>query len=234
MSQNGYHLRVTVKKEEAPKLTEQLVCLLNPQKYVVGFEKKGDNEHIHCHLEFTEDKTNYHNSAAGKTWRSALFKKLGYAGAYNFQKVEKTDEKNILYVIKELSILKHNFSDEEFDDYKQKTEIINEDKKKDTRHKLLELIKQKVKDIPPVFLSDLDDIDGDYQQGESAFYKLNPKYPHKLSQIALLIHNIYIDEWDKDPPTVHMRGYVLYISQKLQTINNIDEYYTRMFGDPLD
>lgn len=229
MSKNGFHLRVTVKKQAAKQLTIDLVAAFKPLKYVVGFEKKGDNEHIHWHIEFCQDKTSYHHSNAGKTWRSALFKKLGFAGEYNFQRVEKSDEQNILYVIKDLDVLQHNLSQEEFEEYQQKTQIINADKKLDVRQKLLARIKDKIKDIPPtkkaLTKSDLDD---DYE------VHLNKHYPHRLYQISALIHDIYVDEWDKDPPTMHMKGYTLYIASKISLSFDTKSYYAKLYNEDME
>jgi len=229
MSKNGFHLRVTVKKQAAKQLTLDLVAAFKPLKYIVGFEKKGDNEHMHWHIEFSPEKTIYHHSNAGKTWRSALFKKLGFAGEYNFQRVEKTDEQNILYVMKELDVLQHNLSQEEFEEYQQKTLIINADKKLDVRRKLLARIKDKIKDIRPAVIikkkSDLDDDDEVH---------LNKYYPHRLYQISAMIHDIYVDEWDKDPPTMHMKGYTLYIASKISLSFDVKAYYAKLYNEDME
>lgn len=212
----SFHVRVTLSRLEAPKVSKQIVEYFKPAQYICGYEEKGDNKHMHMHLEFDEpEDAAYLVSDAGKSYKSTYFKKIGYAGKYYFK--ECTDpHANKLYVTKDLDIISHNYEEEDYDEIMNATNNINKNKKMDQREKLLEAFLEHYKDTPLMVTKSTGVGDVEY---------CNPEYPYKLWQIAKWIHWHYITKYNKEPPARHhMIGYYLFIASKNGTFND-EEYY---------
>jgi len=203
----SYHLRVTITRLDAPALIAKYLDAFLPMLYVFAYEEKGDNHHIHAHLEYNENK-----GVPAKQTISDFFKKNNLQGKYYHKSVKKDDNSNLLYVTKDLDILKHNVAELEMDEILNKTKAINKDKKTHARHKMLE----RVRASQQLYLDELAQL---ATVNDNEFPAALPPPPFaKLSDIAIFIMNIYIDEYDKEPPLAHMRGYVLYIAQKLYSL----------------
>jgi len=200
----SYHLRVTITRLDAPALIAKYLDAFLPMLYVFAYEEKGDNHHIHAHLEYNENK-----GVPAKQTISDFFKKNNLQGKYYHKSVKKDDNSNLLYVTKDLDILKHNVAELEMDAILNKTKAINQDKKTHARHKMLE----RVRASQQLYLDELAQL---ATVNDNEFPDALPPPPFaRLSDIAVFIMNIYIDEYDKEPPLAHMRGYVLYIATKL-------------------
>jgi uncharacterized protein (UPF0297 family) len=132
----------------------------------------------------------------------------------------------------------------------QKTKEIEEDKKLDQRHKLLNAFTKSLE-------STIKLIDGtaaiinkmeycprtdpahikSYEEAKSNLrFHLNKI---TLSYISQFIHNVYINDYDKEPPLNHIRGYTLYIASKYRghykieenLQNQVQNYYAKMFPE---
>ena len=218
----AFHVRVTLTRDESVKVSKQIVEYFKPKQYIVGYEEKGDNKHMHMHIEFDEpEDAAYLVSAAGKSYKAAYFKKIGYAGKYYFK--ECTDPyANKLYVAKDLDIICHNYEEEEYDEIINATTKINENKKMDQKDKLLEAFREEFKDVPK-YVQKPDDLD--------EIMILNDERPHKLSDIADWIHWHYINKYNKAPPAPHlMREYMIWIAS-LEKVMDTKAYYYNMFKD---
>jgi len=202
----SYHLRVTITRSDAPALIEKYLDAFHPMLYVFAYEEKDDNHHIHAHLEYNENK-----GVPAKQTISDFFKKNNLQGKYYHKSVKKDDNSNLLYVTKDLDIIRHNVAELKMDEILNKTKAINKDKKLHARHKMLE----RVRAAQQEYLNELAKL------GASEDFEFPPEdsliMPFaKMSDIAIFIMNIYINEYDKEPPLAHMRGYVLYIATKLR------------------
>lgn len=223
-----YHLRITAKWAEIEKgLIRDFLIKFEPATYVFSEEiSKQDVIHIHGHLEYEE--------APSKSTLSDLFKRYKLSGLYYHKQLVKDKENNLLYVCKDLNIKSHNLEQYELDEIISKTTAINEDKKRDTRHKLLELYNKwfddnynnyVIKTVNEITLT------------EETTHKITEfdTYINELDNIAMFINDLYIEVWDKEPPLAHLSGYVLYIAtkinSKLNCINfyDIKKFYTRRF-----
>ena len=204
----SYHLRVTITRSDAPALIEKFLDAFLPALYVFAYEEKDANHHIHAHLEYNENK-----GVPAKQTISDFFKKNNLQGKYYHKSVKKDDNSNLLYVTKDLNILRHNVAELAMDEILNKTKAINKDKKLHARHKLLE----RVKASQQLYLDELAQL-GVTDENEFTLLTVPPPPFAKLADSAVFIMNIYVDEYDKEPPLAHMRGYVLYIATKLITM----------------
>jgi len=204
----SYHLRVSITREEAQAFIPKFLDAFLPMLYVFAYEEKDSNHHIHAHLEYNENK-----GVPKKQTLSDFFKKNNLQGKYYHKSVKKDDNSNLLYVTKDLDILKHNVAELAMDEILNKTKAINKDKKLHARHKILEKVRA-------VQLKYLDELKQLAITADNEFPPENIPTPPfcKMSDIAVFIMNLYIDEYDKEPPLAHMRGYVLYIATKLITL----------------
>jgi len=219
-SNHCFHLRISGEKEELLDVVLAFHKKWPMEKFVCGYEQKGTNHHCHLHIQYDASMSMYHQSKAGKSARSAFFDKHEYSGAYNFQKLVKPPINNILYVIKDLDIMAFgNLTEEEIEKYEEMTKAINCSKKMDTREKLLIAFREQYKDIPKM-LPNTDPLLAGL--GQTIY---NDEYPHKLHQIATFIHWHFINTYDKPPPVIHMREYVLWIASKECDMNTKDYYY---------
>lgn len=209
----SYHLRITTPREAALAIIDKYLDAFHPVLFCFSYEEVGDNKHIHAHLEYSE-----HHGVPKKQTLCDWFKKNDLKGKYYHKEVEKDNNSNIQYVIKDLDILKHNIAELAMDELMNKTKKINADKKKNARHKLLELVEARHREWlalePKKNEDDLPVYEGPIKEWlEAAPFQ-------KLSDIAYYIMRVYIDDYDKEPPLAHMRGYVLYIALKLQVLLN--------------
>jgi len=133
-----------------------------------------------------------------------------------------------LYVCKDLNIKDHNLEQYVLDDIISKTQEINEDKKKDTRHKLLDLYQQWFNDNKEqciVHTTDEISLTSHYTFKVTEF----DTYFNDLDNIAMFINDLYVNNWDKEPPLAHMSGYVLYIATKINIFYGKILYDTKKF-----
>jgi len=223
-----YHLRITAKWAEIEKgLIRDFLTKFEPAIYVFSEEvSKQDVIHIHGHIEYED--------APSKSTLSDLFKRYKLSGLYYHKQLVKDKQNNLLYVCKDLNIKSHNLEQYELDEIISKTTLINEDKKKDTRHKLLELYEKWFFETGKQYIIKKE---CDITLTTEVTYKLTEydTYVNELDNIAMFISELYINEWDKEPPLAHLSGYVLYIAtrmnNKLNHINfyDVKKFYTRRF-----
>lgn len=205
----SYHLRVTMEREEADKLLDKFVEKFKPITYVFSYEEVEDNHHIHGHLEY--------DSVPKRQTISDFFKRHNLSGCYYHKELDKDPINNLLYVLKDLDIIDHNLEDERYNTLIEATKRINEDKKKQARHKLLEIIEA---DLKPYLLKEPKQKENEtmdqYEEYLEEHFKWSNEAPYiSLACIAKRIMNIYINDYDKEPPLAHMKGYVLYIATKI-------------------
>lgn len=217
-----FHLRLTCERERSMEVIQLFIEKFTPVAVVTAHEfSKTEVAHSHSHIEMSKKEFDYHNTNAGKTARSAFFKKHDMAGLYNFQQLEKKAVENIKYCIKDFDIIyKHNCDDAQLETIRQMVIKIQKNMKMEQRHKLLEAFKEDHKDIPKMI--------ADTSKDRKLTEIPNPLYPYKLWQVAQWIHHHYIDVYDKPPPVVHMREYVLYIATK-ECDMDTQEYYYNLF-----
>jgi len=218
-----FHLRLTCDKARSKELITLFTAKFKPSKFVICHEiSESGIEHSHSHIEADEAFFTYHISNKGKQARSDFFRKHNMAGLHNFQKLDRAPRQNICYVIKDGDYIAYKgITEDELEELKQWTAEIEKSKKTDTKDKLLEAFREYIKPIPRVLL------DEDTLSGEWIRYN-NPDFPHALWQVAQWIHRHFIDEWNKPPPTTHMREYVLWLSSKTDIINTM-AYYIHLF-----
>lgn len=241
-SKNSKHLRITGTKEHLSKIIDDFVKKFKPVAYIFGYEEKGDNKHVHGFI--------IYDKQPATSTLSDFFKKhvgSGTRGAPNYyhKGCETNDLNNALYVMKELDLLKHNLSDRRFNELKQTTIKINEEKEQNQRHKLLN-----------AFTNFMKDNEIKYKNYTDTLFKLTPLNKEDfqlmstieakqkeliseiqcLSYIAKFIHKAYIEEYDKEPPLNHIKGYCLYIAHNYKSTQftyqyAIERYYERMFSE---
>lgn len=249
----AYHLRVTGTKEQLISIIDKFIEKFTLNKYLFGYEEKGDNKHMHGHLEFIDTPSRQRISDFFKKHLPERIK--GGAPLYYFKEVTKSKESNILYAMKEVDILKHNLSNSQFELLMKKTEEINEDKKLDQRHKLLNSFtksletKVRILEETTKMITQLEgQLKGIREEDQKIInkigdakreYKWHIEEVCKLSYISRFIHKVYIDDYDKEPPLNHIRGYTLYIASKYKgyeeiqkrLANEVVNYYERMFPE---
>jgi hypothetical protein len=206
------HLRITGDKTQCKTVIDAYFKKFKAVSAVCGYEEKGENHHMHCHIELDATTFEYHTSDKGKTARSAFFKKHHLTGLYNFDKLKKTPLNNILYVIKDLDIVAvRNVEDEQLEELRQMTSEINENKRLDQRHKLYEKFKEHIHNHE---LLKMDTI------GMTEYQLEEHRNIHRISYILKFIHKVYILEWDRDVPLGQLKAYVLYIAEHISREKN--------------
>lgn len=205
----SFHLRITIEREEADKILNQYVNKFKPTTYVFSYEEVEDNHHIHGHLEY--------EVIPKRQTISDFFKRHNLSGCYYHKEIDKDPINNLLYVLKDLDVIDHNLEEERYNTLIEATKRINEDKKKQARHKLLEIIEA---DLKPFFEREPKQKENETMDELEEYIEARTQWatecPYmQLSDIADRIMTIYIDVYDKEPPLAHMRGYVLYIAQKI-------------------
>lgn len=225
-SKTCFHLRITASSEKSKEVMMIFIAKYKPKSCITGHETSKEGvEHSHTHLEFDDAGYQYHISDKGKTSRSSFFKKLELAGLYNFQKVEKTALQNIQYCIKDDHIIFGlNMNQPQIEEIKKMVVEIQKSMKMEQRNKLLEAFREAHKHISRTILKAIGPLDDGFIE------VCNPEYPSKLHEIAEWIHWHYIDVYDKPPPIIHMREYVLWIASK-QCNMDTKSYYFNMFKE---
>lgn len=201
------HLRITGEREDIEKIIQEFIVKFRPITYVFSYEEVEDNHHVHAHLEY--------ENVPKKQSLSDFMSKKGFKGKYYHKELDKEPINNLLYVLKDLDIICHNLEQERYEQLIQTTKRINEDKKKNARHKIYELAYKK-------FITYIDNMP---ESSLAEFKDYREKQPFKsLSQITDFIIQLYVLDYDKEPPLSHIRGYVLYIAQKFLKDDKISPF----------
>lgn len=212
-----FHLRITVKADQSEKVVKQFVERFKPKLYIFSNEVSDQGvEHTHGHLE-------YEKKVPPKSTLSDWFKKLNLAGKYYHKEIEKEAINNKLYVVKDLDILYHNLTDEQLEELTNKTEEINLDKKTDIKIKLINEVKQILPSFKKIRV---------LQDPEDKDFKIEEEYYDIfLRDISQIIKNVYIDKYDKLPPTKSlMFQYCVFVAQKLKICTTeISQIYDNIF-----
>jgi len=222
---NCRHLRVTIGRDASNLLINLFISKFDLYQYVFSYEEVGDNHHIHAHLEY--------NTIPKKTTLSDFFKKQNLTGKYYHKALDKEPINNILYCLKELDIIVHNFPPASYDDFILQTKQINENKSKSSRVKLLDLFKVYItEEVNKATASSLDVVGVDMTSSQQIMELARP------GTVVRFIHNVYVDEWDKAPHLSSMKATALYIMQKVTndpTVpisyeNAIQNFYDKFIG----
>lgn len=138
---NKYHLRVSVDRATGKKLAKDFVSKFDVVKYCFAYEEKGENVHIHGHLEYKEVPSKQNISYYMKQWNPD--KKQSF---YYHKALEKDEVHNMTYVTKDNDILRTNYTQEELEYFKEENMRINDEKSKPMKEQLVEYCKDKVLD----------------------------------------------------------------------------------------
>lgn len=192
-----YHLRITFFPEENYVEVNQPIAATMASNFgtkfdhlitkaVFGYEfintafGKIQNHHIHGHIEYKE------NITTQELDKIKYYLKTKHAHNYNHQPLKKEPRNNELYVTKDCRVVhKIRYTEEELKSISQENLEIEEDKKKDPKLKLIEIIKQK----------------------HGSILKLS------MNRLLEEIKEVYILKWDKMPPP-QCRAYTEYIAVK--------------------
>lgn len=230
-----FHLRITADREkciEVVKAFNQKWCSM---AMLSAYEVVGDNKHSHSHIQFDKAQYEYHMSGAGKTARSAFFKKFELSGLFNFQQLDKEPIKNLQYCIKDMDIIyRHNVAEVQLEEIKNKVLKIQENMKKDSRIKVLESFTEYMKTFKPLIDKSRDKKTEDQLTDREKDLLMELE---QLNLIAKFIHKLYIEEWDKEPPISRLKPLVLYVAHKyslqkgalVDYRGQIDFYYEKIF-----
>lgn len=173
MELTNYHLRVTIAtgqhKEFVKDWQKQFAELIFRAVYASEISDKGV-EHLHGHIIYKVECGKPHKDAI-----SYFMKKKGLSGGqkYNHDCLRKEPRNNELYVIKDCKIiLWYRYEEEEQTELLNATQEINEDKAKDPKLKMIEVLKKKHKNL----------------------------LKFTMNQLLEEIKRVYILDWDKFPP----------------------------------
>lgn len=193
------HLRVTVADEQSRNFISQfLIKFKNDlQMFIISSEiSKEGVHHLHGHLEWKK--------IPKRQTLSDWFKKQQLSGKYYHQQLDKPPINNMLYCVKDLKILEHNITAAQLSELETRTIEINEDKKKSTRQKLLELFKKELVEDHTIILT---------RPREVREKQINDLVTAEY--VLQFIHNTYTRVWDKPPHLSSMKQTCLYIMQKV-------------------
>lgn len=210
----AYHLRVTTEHSNK-SFVKSFITKFNPKLYIFSKETSGDGvQHWHAHIEY--------ETVPKKQTLSDFFKKENLSGKYYHKSVETTVDQNKLYVCKDLDIYKHSLTEEALEELINKTEVINEDKKKDIKLKLIDAVRPQLllfNKQEPVF------------NEEGKQFDVITKCTISLRDIAKIIKDVYINVYDKLPPTKSlMFQYSVYVAQKLEVCEDeVSQIYDNIF-----
>lgn len=225
-----FHLRVTADKQKCIEVVKAFNDKWCSMAMLSAYEEVDDNKHSHSHIQFDKAQYDYHMSGAGKTARSAFFKKYELSGLFNFQQLDKQPINNLQYCIKDMDIIfKHNVKEEQLEEIKNKVLKIQEDMKKDSRIKVFEAFTEHMKQFEKQYICD--------PMWLTEQESLDMKQRSMLSYIAKFIHKLYIDKWEKEPPISRIKPLVLFVAHKysqqkdaLVNYNSqIDIFYDMLF-----
>ena len=221
-----YHMRIT----SAWSLIQsgfiaEFLKKFSPNRYVFSEEVSTKGViHVHGHIEYTD-------KVPPSSTLSDLFKRHLLSGKNYHKPLKKDIKNNLLYVFKDLDVKMHNFSETEYDSLIEETNVINDDKKKNTRDKLFELYRtwfyiQRPKcEWTTTTINDF----GDEVIEEHEEVCEYGEHLWSLTAIAMFINNLYVMVWKKEPPLAHLNGYVLYIATLMNNeiiiLNSRSRYY---------
>lgn len=173
MSDIYYHLRITLICEtQADEVVSNFILKNNQYieraifayEYIEKPDGKIQNHHIHGHIQY---------KPSFELEKIKYYLKTKHPKIHNHTPLRKEPENNELYVCKECRIIKSvNYTEEQLNTIKQKNEAIEEDKEKDPKQKLIELLKKKHKTL----------------------------IKFTMNQLLEEIKTVYIMDWDKFPP----------------------------------
>ena len=125
---NKYHLRVTVDRTNACIIAGSFIAKFNPKRFIFGFEKKGENEHFHGHIEYEKLPTKQQMSEFFAPIKKKIAPK-SKCPIYWHKQLQKEEDHNISYVTKEDDIILHNFTELELEEIKENNQLIEDEKK---------------------------------------------------------------------------------------------------------
>jgi len=199
-----YHLRVTLDTGEHQEFITAWQTKFTQfiYKSVYASELSKDKvHHLHGHIEYNSPPTKQQADAV-----SYFMKKRGLSGGqkYNHDTLREDPRKNELYVTKDLKvILWYNYTEEQQAEIIDATTIINTDKAKDPKQKLIDILKQKHKTL----------------------------LKFTMNQLLEEIKRVYILDWDKMPPP-QCKAYTEYITVKeLDIYTKNPKYKESPLGD---
>lgn len=209
------HLRVTLSADQSEKLAKEFVKKFQPVLFIFSNEVSDKQvEHMHAHLEYEQEPK--------KQTISDFFKKHKLSGLFYHDTLKEEPIKNKLYVCKDLDIIYHNLPEGQLEELEQMTYQINEDKKTDIKIKLMNEVKQ----LLPLFkkMVKVYDTETDKQMEEE-------KISISLRDVARIITDVYIDKYNKLPPTKSlMAQYCLYVAKKLDICKiEVEQFYDNIF-----
>jgi len=207
------HLRISCEHKNVNHVLNSFISKFKPIKWFAAYENKNKeeceykdyivNEHSNCKLIHNEEEeTNPHiqalmvyNIEPSKQSVSDFFKKMpilknkdesgkNIAGYYH-KEINKTEEDNIIYMLKDGHIISYGgYTEKEIIELNKKSEIINEDKKLTSKEKLY-----------------------------NRWVKLNGlRYPKSKYELYIFIDETYILEWNKSALAAgHRNCYSMYI-----------------------
>lgn len=189
-----YHLRLSTTKQNGLTLLNAYLGSFKCADVVSAFEFteiKEDgtviNPHCHAYIKYNKAPTKQDVSAFFKKWKSLLLKPNDKTPGYSHKVQKTTKEQNIIYTIKGGDIIMNTIGDAILS-YKEKTELINENKKLSSKEKLYNIYCQ----------------------------KYGIKYPDSKFGIYKFIDEVYVIDWDKTPLAIgHKLCYGIYILMKI-------------------
>lgn len=200
MNPANIHLRITTTdRASAVTLVKNLLANKTLKKYIKKYliyheiSIKGQS-HIHCRLELTEDyEISFKKRLSEFIKKERDEKRVMGTPGYKGE-TEKNKEKNESYCAKDEDLIATNYSDEELDNIKEYVRETKESMKKNTINKICEIYK-----------------------------KMSDEDKSKITtatHIMRLIDDVYIMEWDKEPPSVsRLRSITLAVMTKLNIID---------------
>lgn len=209
------HLRYTVSADQSDKIAKEFIKKFKPNVYIFAKEISDKGvQHTHAHLEYDAEPK--------KQTRCDFFKKHNLSGLYIHEELKKDPIHNKLYVFKDLDVFYHNLSDEAFEELEQKTVEINLDKKKDIKLKLIDEVKPMVASFNKTIVTYPDEDGNTFEQVKNYM---------SLRDIARIIKDVYVNKYDKLPPTKSlMFQYSVYVAQKLEICQDeVDQIYDNIF-----
>jgi len=129
-----YHLRLSIHKTNALTVLNAFCASFKPADIVSAYETKGIKEdgtiinpHTHAYIKYETVPSKQSISSFFKKWKHLLVKPTNETAGYSHKLQKKTKEENIVYTIKGGDIIINTIGDT-INEYKIKTELINENK----------------------------------------------------------------------------------------------------------
>lgn len=219
-------MRISVEHKNASKVIDSFINKFKPVKWFVAYENKNVlgidynnyevNNHHNCEQILLMDEPyeiNPHIQALivydnipTKQERSSFFKKQPIIkkdniGGFYHKEIEKTEEANIIYMMKDGHIISHfGWDEKELKELMKKNILINENKKLSSKEKLYNIYLE----------------------------KFGLKYPKSKYHLYKFMDEIYIFDWKKSPLAMgHKLSYALHILYMVH--KNIEEKNDDLF-----